>query len=85
MGAGTSKSGWPIERLIGFLSEAANSKTFRIPLESNAKVRFAIQEGWLVDDMFVSAFMKKSCLCEVDMDWPANIRDLMAITNRTHL
>jgi hypothetical protein len=68
MGAGTSKSGWPIERLIGFLSEAANSNTFRIPLESKAKVRFAIQEGWLVDDMFVFEFMMGDCLGDNDKD-----------------
>ena len=43
IGCGTSKSGWPIDKLIGFFSLAANSKTFRIPLESKASVRCAIQ------------------------------------------
>ena len=41
-----------MDKLIGFLSEAANSKTRRIPLESNAKVRLAIHERLFVEDEF---------------------------------
>jgi len=38
---GTSKSGWPIEKLIGSFILAARSKTLRMPLESKARVRSA--------------------------------------------
>src|SRR5207237_2962103 len=40
-GSGTSKSGWPIEKLIGSFIFAARSKTLRMPLESKARVRSA--------------------------------------------
>src|SRR3954469_14693863 len=39
--SGTSKSGWPIEKLIGSFIFAARSKTLRMPLESKALVRSA--------------------------------------------
>src|SRR6478672_2144256 len=39
--SGTSKSGWPIEKLIGSFIFAARSKTLRMPLESKARVRSA--------------------------------------------
>ena len=42
-GAGTAKSGWPIDRLIGFFILAARSKTLRMPELSNCAVRWASQ------------------------------------------
>src|SRR5215471_15184307 len=39
--SGTSKSGCPIEKLIGSFIFAARSKTLRMPLESKALVRSA--------------------------------------------
>jgi hypothetical protein len=64
--AGSLDGTWNVEigltnRLIGFLSEAANSNTFRMPLESKANVRFAIQEGCVFGDVFEFAFMKQDC------------------------
>src|SRR6187431_87590 len=41
--SGTGKSGWPIERLIGFAILAARSKTLRMPELSNFEVRSASQ------------------------------------------
>src|SRR5262245_35411116 len=41
IGWGTSKSGCPIEKLIGSFILAARSKTLRMPLESKALVRSA--------------------------------------------
>src|SRR5688500_4973283 len=41
---GTSKSGWPIERLIGSFIFAARSNTLRMPLVSKLLVRSAIQD-----------------------------------------
>jgi hypothetical protein len=37
--AGTSESGCPIERLIGFFIVAARANTLRMPLESKERVR----------------------------------------------
>src|SRR5688572_12459147 len=42
-GSGTSKSGRPIERLIGSLSLAARSKTFRMPEASTPSARFEMK------------------------------------------
>src|ERR1043165_9692461 len=44
--SGTSKSGWPIEKLIGSFIFAARSKTLRMPLESKARVRSARRAMW---------------------------------------
>src|SRR5690348_9789917 len=45
MGAGTSKWGWPIERLIGSLTFAARSKTRRMPLASMERARSLIRRS----------------------------------------
>src|SRR6516165_5387209 len=42
MGAGTSKCGWPMLRLIGFFRLRANSKTLRMPDDSMCCIRSAI-------------------------------------------
>ena len=49
MASGTGKSGWPIERLIGFFILAARSNTLRMPELSNCAVRSASQ-GWDMGD-----------------------------------
>src|SRR5947208_6246083 len=41
IGSGTSKSGWPIERLMGSFSRAARSNTLRMPELSNCDMRSA--------------------------------------------
>src|ERR1019366_3141123 len=43
--SGTSKSGSPIDRLIGSFILAARSKTLRIPEASTAKARFEMGRG----------------------------------------
>jgi len=41
--AGTSKSGWPIDRLMGFSSLAARSNTLRMPEASMLSRRSAMR------------------------------------------
>src|SRR5438128_8106038 len=45
IGAGTSKSGWPMLKLTGSLRLRANSKTLRMPEDSMWRIRSAIQRA----------------------------------------
>jgi hypothetical protein len=57
IGSGTSKSGCPIDKLIGFFIVEAISSTLRIPLESKARERSDTQDlgdDALADELVMS-------------------------------
>src|SRR5262249_5234872 len=60
IGAGTSKSGWPMLRLTGSLRLRARSNILRMPEDSIPRMRSAIQRSAASEGMAAISFKKKN-------------------------